>query len=208
MSTARRGYIFEWADTSLPPLAEALNALREERWLPENETWWCAWNELEILLPQRLGDPAALPTDWDELRVFSGQVEFRQVRQGRGWRRALLAETDRLPSRLSGWQALDPPYWVVPSLRILWGRRLRTSAGEQRGEVLFPRSLAYDLAGEVPPYDQRAVVADVQLYYDAEARLRTTRYAGLRHLPPGADIARVQPLSYFRLEGGPHDTTT
>lgn len=197
MSTAKRGHIFEWADKNLPPLAEALNALREERWLPEDETWWCAWNELEILLPQRLGNPAALPIEWDELRIFSAQVELRQVRQGRGWRRVLLAETNRLPSRLSGWRALDPPYQVVPSLRILWGRRLRTPGGEKRGEVLFPRSLEYDLAGEVPPYDQKAVVADVRMYYDAEVRLQTVRYAGLKHLPPGT--VEVRPLPCFEL---------
>ena len=193
MSTPKSGYIFGWAGAIPPALAEALNALQQTGWLPQAQSWWYAWNELEILLPQRLGDLAALPADWDELRVFSAQAEFRQVRQGRDRRQVLLAETDDLPAALSGWTLLGAPCQVTSSLRILWGRRLRMPGGEKRGEVLFPRPLEYDLAGEAAPYDQ-AVVADVRLYYDAEARLRTARYAGLRHLPRGTDAATVRPL--------------
>lgn len=193
MSASESGYIFGWAGESLPALAEILNALQQTGWLPKEQSWWYAWSELEILLPQRLSDPVALPADWDELRVFSAQAEFRQVRHGRGWRQVLLAETADVPAALSGWTLLGAPYRVASSLRILWGRRLRMPGGEKRGEVLFPRPLEYDLAGEAAPYDQ-AVAADVRLYYDAEARLQTTRYAGLRHLPRGANAATVRPL--------------
>lgn len=195
MSTPESGYIFGWAGESLPAPAETLGVLRQVGWLPEGQSWWCAWNELEILLPQRLGDPAALSTDWDELRVFSPQAEFRQVRRGTGWRCALLAETPALPAALSGWQPLGTPYRVVSGLRVLWGRRLRLSGGETRGEVLFPRRLDYDVAGESPPYDQKALVADVRMYYDAEARLQAVRYAGLRHLPPGTVVVRPLPCT-------------
>ncbi len=205
MSTAETGYVFSWADGNLPPLSDTLNSLRGIGWLPEEQSWWFAWNELQILLPQRLGDLAALPTDWDELRVFSAQAELRQVRQGRGWQRLLLTETRQLPPGISGWQPFGTHYRVEPSLHILWGRRLRVAGGEKRGEVLFPRPLEYDVAGETAPYDQ-ALVADVFLYYDAEARLQAARYVRLRHLPACADVARVRPLPCF-LSGGSYDTT-
>lgn len=191
MTAVTNGYIYAWGDASWPGLAEALKALQAAGLLPADRSWWFAWREPDILLPQRLGDPAALPEDWDELRVFSPQVEFRQTRQGPGWRRLLLTETATLPAGLTGWQRLEPAYQATEGRRVLWGRRLRLAGGERRGEVRFPRPLDYDVAGEAPPY-QQALVADVRLYYDAEARLQTARYAGLRHV--GAGTLQVQPF--------------
>lgn len=207
MSTAQAGYIFGRKSQGSATLAETLAALRLANWLPEEQSWWFAWHELEIMLPQRLGDLAALPADWDELRVFSAQVELRQVRQGRSWRCSLLTETADLPSALVGWAMFGVAYRAVSGTRVLWGRRLRISGGEKRGEVLFPRPLEYDVAGETTSYDQ-ALVADVWAYYDSEARLQTVRYAGLKHLQPGADIAMVQALPCFWPEGDFHDVTT
>ncbi len=60
--------------------------------------------------------------------------------------------------------------------------------------VAFPRRLEYDIAGESGHNYQKALVAEVQLYFDDEARLQTVRYMRLRHLPPGHDAARVEPL--------------
>lgn len=192
MSAATNGYIFTWCDDPWPGLAHTLNALRTAGLLPADQSWWFAWREPDILLPQRLGDPTALPTDWDELRVFSPQVEFRQTRQGQSWRRLLLSERDDLPAGLNGWQRLEPAYRVTKGKRVLWGRRLRLPGGERRGEVRFPRPLDYDVVGEGPPY-QQALVANVWLYHDAEARLHTARYASLGHIEAGALL--VQPLS-------------
>ncbi|MDW8318511.1 MAG: hypothetical protein RMN53_11810 [Anaerolineae bacterium] len=191
MGATVNGHIFAWGDASWPGLAEALKALQAAGLLPADQSWWFAWREPDILLPQRLGDPAALPDDWDELRVFSPPVEFRQTRQGLGWRRLLLAEAETLAAGLTGWQRLEPSYRVTDGQRVLWGRRLRLAGGERRGEVRFPRPLDYDVAGEAPPYE-RALVADVRLYYDAEARLHTARYTGLRLVRAGT--LQVQPL--------------
>ena len=192
MKATRQGYIYSW-EGRLPPLSTSAMTLREVGWLREEESWWFAWCELDIALPQQLRDPAALPDDWDALHLFSPHVEMRQIRQGAGWRRVLLTENP-LPPALVGWTASGGVYSVKASLRILWGGRLRTPGGDARGVVMFPRALEYGVAGEAEQYD-KALVADVWLYHDAEARLFTERYGQLRHLAPGDDSALVQSLA-------------
>lgn len=193
MNRAEQGHLYRWEGQEEPRLAELVAALRQAGWLPTGESWCFAWHELDIQLPQRLRDPDRLPNGWDVLRIFAPRIEYRQVRQGGVCRHSLLTEEAELPATLTGWH-LDQVYTIVPSLRILWGNRLRLPGREGRGVVTFPRELTYDVAGEHAHYDE-AVVADVALYYDDEARLRTVRYLRLRHLTPGADSANVLPYA-------------
>jgi len=194
MNEALQGRLYRWERKEEPRLAELVAALRQAGWLPTGESWCFAWYELDIQLPQRLRDPDRLPNDWDVLRIFAPRVEYRQVRQGGVWRHSLLTEEAELPATLAGWR-LDHVCTIVPSLRILWGNRLRLPGREGRGIVTFPRELTYDVTGEREHYDE-ALVADVGLYYDHEARLRTVRYLRLRHLTPGADSASVLPYAW------------
>lgn len=98
-----------------------------------------------------------------------------------------------------------PPLWIeaskynpIPSRRILWGNALHLPAKgdsgveEGRGVVAFPRKLEYDVANEGGKNYQNALVADVLLYFDDEARLQTVRYVKIDHLPPGS--VGVEPL--------------
>lgn len=96
----------------------------------------------------------------------------------------------------------DKPYKAILSHRIMWGNRLRKPAGgnsedeagveDARGVVKFPRPLEYDVAGEGTGNYDKALVADVYLYFDDEARLQTVRYMRIRHLPPGDDSIRMK----------------
>lgn len=96
------------------------------------------------------------------------------------------------------WVESKQPYEAILSHRIMWGNRLRkpvkegSGVEEARGEVTFPRPLAYDLAGEGTGNYDKALVADVRLYFDDEARLQTVRYMRIRHLPPGDDSIRMK----------------
>ena len=205
MSTARRGYIFEWADTNLPPLAEALNALREERWLPEDETWWCAWNELEISLPAPLADPAPFFEDrWDVARVFSAAAELRLERWGRRRALWLLVEDGSrglLPAGLVS-RAAEESFVAEKGLRLLAGARLRLPGGPARGRVEFPRPLGYGVADD--PDHPLAVAAYV--YRDGEGGVRLVRYAELLRVPKDrrdADPWRARPFAHADSERQP-----
>lgn len=184
MTTERQGYFYGWEGAVPPALFALISPLRQVGWLPAASSWWFGWCELQIALPGRLTDDGAVPTDWDVVHLFSPQAELRWVRRGERWQPVLLAEAE-LPPGLGGWQRCNSAYSARRTQRILWGNRLRLPEGDGRGIVQFPRRLDYDIAGETESLDQ-AVVADVWAYYDAEERLQTVRYAGLRHTPPGA----------------------
>ncbi len=131
------------------------------------------------------------------LQIFSPQVELRCVRQGRS-RRGLLLMEAALPPELATWGT--PEFCqVMPGLRLLWGSWLRLPEGDRRGVVAFPRPLDYGIA-ENETSLSNALIADVYLYHDAEARLRTVRYLWLRHMPPGDDAGRIAPYDEWAQE--------
>lgn len=197
MADLALGTIFAWGDSTRPPLPELVAGLRAAGSLPPGETWWFAWHEPAIRLPGRLNDLAELPADWDTLHLFSPQLEFRQVRRGAGWQWLLLSEAP-LPDELaSAWRRLGS-YPTVPSRRILWGGRLTLPTPDAgvvigRGVVAFPRRLDYEVEGEAERTDQ-ALMAEVQLYLDEEARQQSVRYKRLYHLPVGDASATVESL--------------
>lgn len=174
--------------------SEVVAALRERGLFPDGETWWFAWRKEEIRLPGLLTDLAPLDEGWDALRVFSPRAELRWGRRGREWGCWLLLE-ESLEKALGDlnetWVIARASCPVGGSHRILWGRRMAMPGGRTtRGEILFPRELAYSVPGDDPG---RALVADVVLYFDAEGRLQTARYARLRLVVPSADALPVEP---------------
>ena len=184
-----------WWLTLSPPgsPAQAVAALRERDLFPEGETWWFAWREEEVRLPGLLTDPASLDGPWDALRVFSPRAELRWSRRGRGWGCWLLLEEDPEAALgdLRAWVRARASFRVQTSHRILWGRRMAMPDGRvSRGEILFPRELAYPLPDDDPA---QALVADVVLYVDEEGRLQTARYARLYRRPPSARSLPVPP---------------
>jgi hypothetical protein len=96
------------------------------------------------------------------------------------------------------WENSEQSYQTILSHRIMWGNRLRKPAKEgagveeARGVVGFPRPLEYDVAGEGTGNYDKALVADVRLYFDDEARLQTVRYMRIYLLPPGDDSVRMK----------------
>ena len=171
-------------------LSELVAALREEGLFPEDETWWFAWNGLEIKLPGILRELSELDRAWDVVRVFSPRAELRLARRGRGQGCWLLTEQAPVES-IPGVEIVSRAEFVVEDgHRILWGQKLRLPDGEARGEVIFPRVLDYDLGDDDL---NKAWVADVKLYYDDAHRLQTVRYAGVHQVEPGEIKARSFP---------------
>jgi hypothetical protein len=185
--TDATAYIYAWPDA--PPAPDELVAgLRTAQLLPDNSSWWFAWNELELVLPRLLAPDAQLAGDWSALHVFSPQVELRYTRRGGTHRAALLTEI--APANLAGWASPDRYHWQS-GWRLLAGARMRLPGGEGRGVVAFPRPLDYG----VPESDERAstLVAQVRRYYDDQARLRATRYLRLDYESTGV-TPRVESL--------------
>ncbi|HIC92887.1 MAG TPA: hypothetical protein EYP09_01360 [Anaerolineae bacterium] len=178
---SERGY---WLTLSTDePLSGVLAALREKGLFPESQTWWFAWNGLEIKLPGILRDPSELDRPWDVVRVFSPKAELRLARRGHSRGCWLLTEQsppENIPGVEITSRAEDIP--VEDGHRILWGQRLRLPSGDARGEVLFPRKLEYDLDDNDL---SKALVADVKLYYDDAHRLLAVRYVTIRQVDPG-----------------------
>lgn len=186
-----------WWLTLTPPGSPAatVTALRGKGLFPEEETWWFAWRETAIQLPGILRAMAQLDEGWETLRIFSPRAELRWRRRGRELGCWLLLEEDPKEA-LGEWKEAwvsheESGYRVRPSHRILWGRRMIMPGGrETRGEILFPRALAYDVPGDDP---KQALVADVVLYLDAAGRLQTVRYARLRRMIPSPTHLPVEP---------------
>lgn len=174
--------------------SETVRALREKDLFPDGETWWFAWRGTEIQLPGVLREMARLGEGWETLRVFSPRAELRWRRRGRELGCWLLLEEDpreALKELKEAWVSEESNYRVCPSHRILWGRRMTMPDGrETRGEILFPRELAYDVPGDDP---KQALVADVVLYLDAAGRLQTVRYARLRRMFPSSKNLPAEP---------------
>lgn len=107
------------------------------------------------------------------------------------------------------WDNSKQPYQAILSHRIMWGNRLRkpvkegSGVEEARGVVGFPRPLAYKVAGEGTGNYDKALVADVRLYFDDEARLQTVRYMRIYHLPPGDDSVRMKTFGKVMEEAYP-----
>lgn len=190
-----------WWLTFSPPgsPSQTVAVLQKKGLFPEKETWWFAWKEEEIRLPGILTDLGRLDEDWNTLRVFSPRAELRWGRRGKEMGCWLLMEEDpqAVLGELSEWICAKVSCRVQPSHRILWGRKMTMPGGRiTRGEILFPRELAYDLPDDDP---SQALVAEVVLYLDPEGRLQTVRYARLHHVPPSAQALPVRP--YGREEG-------
>ncbi|RMF27537.1 MAG: hypothetical protein D6759_17510 [Chloroflexi bacterium] len=187
-----------WWLTLRPPTrpSQLLDSLRGLGLFPQEETWWFAWRETEIRLPGVLREPMDLDDGWEVLRVFSPQAELRLGRRGRGRGCWLLLEegAEEVINRLPDGAVLQQmACWVEPAHRILWGRKMVLPGRRTvRGEVIFPRELTYDLDGDRP---ERALVAEVQLYYDREGRLQTSRYVRLR-LVEHEGFKRLPPRPY------------
>ena len=182
-------------------LSELVAALREEGLFPKDETWWFAWNGLEIKLPGILRDFSELDRPWDVVRVFSPKAELRLARRGRGRGCWLLTEQEPVES-IPGVEIVSRAEFAVEDgHRILWGQKLRLPDGEARGEVIFPRKLEYDLGDDDL---NKALVADVKLYYDRAHRLLAVRYVRIRRVDPGE--IKVEPFpkpeEALRLKGG------
>jgi len=177
---SERGY---WLTLSTDnPPAGILATLRERSLFPEGETWWFAWNGLEIKLPGILRDFSELDKSWDVVRVFSPKAELRLARRGRGRGCWLLTEQEPVES-IPGVEIVSRAEFAVEDgHRILWGQKLRLPDGETRGEVMFPRKLNYELDNDDL---NKAWVADVKLYYDSAHRLQAVRYARLYQVVPG-----------------------
>ena len=187
-----------WWLTLRPPTrpSRLFVSLRELGLFPQEATWWFAWREREIRLPGVLRELAGLDDGWEVLRVFSPQAELRLGRRGRGKGCWLLLEdqAEAVINRWSDGEVLrQTACWVEPSRRILWGRKMVLPGGRTvRGEVIFPRELAYDLDGDAP---EQALVAEVRLYYDQERRLQTSRYVRL-HLVRRKEFRKLPPQPY------------
>ena len=162
--------------------SELVALLRERGVFPDGETWWFAWNGLEIKLPGILRELSELDRPWDVVRVFSPRAELRLARRGRTRGCWLLTEQEPVES-VPGVEIVSRAEFVVEDgHRILWGQKLRLPDGETRGEVMFPRKLNYELDNDDL---NKAWVADVKLYYDNAHRLQAVRYARLYQVVPG-----------------------
>jgi len=196
---SERGY---WLTLSTDnPPSGILATLRERSLFPGGETWWFAWNGLEIKLPGILRELSELDRAWDVVRVFSPKAELRLARRGRTRGCWLLTEQEPAES-IPGVEIVSRAEFVVEDgHRILWGQKLRLPDGEARGEVIFPRKLNYELGNDDL---NKAWVADVKLYYDRAHRLLAVRYVRIRRVDPGE--IKVEPFpkpeEALRLKGG------
>lgn len=182
-------------------LAEVYRWMAERGAFPEGKTFWFAWCEEEIRLPDSLdnaenaGDPR-----WDVVRIFSPLVELRRERRGSGYLTIVVTEDEKLIEALKGAPnkfAIQEKPKIFPltetGKRLLAGQRLdigsKTPEGVKpdtvRGVVAFPRELVYGVKASL----DEALVAEVVLYYDKEARLQYVRYKYIdsRPVPKGAE---------------------
>lgn len=181
-------------------LAEVYRWMADRGYFSDGETFWFAWCEEEVQLP-RLLDELEIATDhrWDAVRIFSPKVELRRERRGSGYLTLVLTEDEQLVEALKGVSAQftikgQKTFLLIePGKRLLAGRKLeigtRTLQGVKyktiRGVVAFPRELEYGIVASL----DEALVAEVVLYYDQEARLQYVRYKGIasRPLPKSAE---------------------
>lgn len=178
-----KGFIIA-LDTQDP--AETWGILRHRGYFPDGDTYWFAWNDLDIRLPSRItamGEqppPEVFHEAWDLSRVFSPRAELRFERLGSARRLWLLAEGEDPPDLPLATTAREV-FQAEPGRRILWGERLSLPDGDHRGLVAFPRPLDYGL-----PQDDlaQALGAEICLYYDETLhRLRAVRYCRLVLVP-------------------------
>jgi len=186
-------------------LTEVYQWLSEQGSFPEAKTFWFAWSEEEIQLP-RLLDELKVATDhrWDAVRIFSPNVELRRERRGSGYLTLVATEDEQLVEALVGMPnkfALKEEPKVFPltetGKRLLAGQKLeigsKTPKGVKpatvRGVVAFPRELKYELKNDMASNLDEALLAEVMLYHDQEARLQYVRYKGIvsKPLPKSAE---------------------
>jgi hypothetical protein len=175
------------------PVKMLVAALQEASLFPKVHTWWFAWNALEIVLPRLLDENANLDGDWEVLRIFSEQAELRVERRGGTHGCWLLLEREpeeALGVRYQEWvKDTSGPYTVEDGYHLLAGRKLELPDEDERGEILYPRTLDYGVGRDEL---SQALVATVRNYYDEAHRLISVRYATLQAVAPGS--IPVQPF--------------
>ena len=153
---------------------------------PDSETYWFAWNELDIVLPGLLNKDDKLDDPWDVLRVFSKRAELRLGPRGNRRGCWLLMEEEPRSAFGDRYEPLveqdADTYLVEGGHHILAGRKLRFPDGEKRGETMYPRTLDYGIKEDDL---KKALVASVRKYYDDFHRLLTVRYCEILLMPPG-----------------------
>jgi hypothetical protein len=150
---------------------------------PAGETWWFAWCEAELRIPQSLADrQSPFAPHWDHVQVFSPLAELRCVRAGRKKIVLLLIEDENQQKvEMPGIAIEATPYpHVRDGTHILLGERMRVFedglAREVRGKAGIPRRLDYLSDQDQPSF---ACVVGVKTYYDAQSQLAIVRYARL-----------------------------
>ena len=178
-----------WWLTLRPPerVTELVAALQEIGLFPEGDTWWFAWDALDIVLPSLLTPGANVDGDWDVLRVFAERAELRVGRRagGRGYWLLLEEKPETTLGHLyDTWvESKSTGYSVEEGSHVLAGVRLRLPDGEKRGEIIYPRPLNYGIDDNDL---EKALVAGVRAYYDDTYRLITVRYVGIELKQPGS----------------------
>jgi hypothetical protein len=134
---------------------------------PAGETWWFAWCEAELRIPQSLADrQSPFAPHWDHVQVFSPLAELRCVRAGRKKIVLLLIEDENQQKvEMPGIAIEATPYpHVRDGTHILLGERMR-----------IPRRLDYLSDQDQPSF----ACVGVKTYYDAQSQLAIVRYARL-----------------------------
>jgi len=183
-----------WLTLHIPKrIVDLVMDLQKAAIFPKDQTWWFAWNTLNIALPSLLQNATDLEREWDALRVFSSRAELRFGRRGQGWGCWLLLEEQPrevmrdLYSRVR--EAVEV-HIVEADHHVLAGQKLRFAHEEKRGEIVYPRLLEYGV-----PDDNlsQALVVRVKAYYDSAYRLMTMRYAEIEGRTPGTLEPRQYP---------------
>ncbi|MDZ7373985.1 MAG: hypothetical protein ONB23_08425 [candidate division KSB1 bacterium] len=164
------------------PCTELLAQLKEAGLFPSGESWWFAWNAVELVLPSVWDGPTDVRGEWAHFRLFSPKAELRlSVRMA--WLSASLL-TEQFPPAPT-WSSLcvgEPEdFEVRPSRRVLLGKRMTMADSEVRGEVWLPRPLTYG----IPDQLDKAMTVHV-LEYRREAAWAATRYCRLEFVAPGS----------------------
>ncbi|HID56590.1 TPA: hypothetical protein EYP37_08680 [Candidatus Poribacteria bacterium] len=166
---------------------EICQMLMERGMLPSEESFWFAWNEVEILLPRKLNELNEIKGNWDLIRIFSEQIELRTFRLNGEIVNLILIEGESEDEiEIEGTELLEVCPNITNGNRIFWGERMRFSDGEARGVVTFPRVLDYGIQAPL----EMALTAKVWNYMDELMRLKHVRYRSIQPAELGSIPAK------------------